>query len=439
MLPPASIPPLTPRRVVLATIVISLTLLAFWLLYLSRDVLIILFVAIVLSLAIRPLVVWLNKHNIPRGVGVAIVYLGLLGLVAGFILLLVPLIADQLTAIVNSIPDGYRQLRTALLNSNNWLVWRLGIELPVILPFMAGEPPPDEEALVTVGQAWGYANILFRAALVALTIILLGFYWTLDGERITRSILLLLPQESRGNARELITTVESKVGAYIFGQGLLCLFIAAMNLIAFVLIGIPYALVLALFAGLMEALPMIGPILGAVPAVVLALSLGETNKVLWVIAATIIIQQLENAVLVPRIMRQAVGVNPLVTLLALLAFSSVLGVVGALIAIPLAVILQILVDRYLLTAEDALVKEEITGRTYSSRLRYEVQQLTGDIRKLLRAKSTQLEGDEDKLEDEIENIALELDAMLAEVENDGLESAEKAPRKAAQKAVEESP
>jgi predicted PurR-regulated permease PerM len=135
--------------------------------------------------------------------------------------------------------------------------------------------------------------------------------------------LLLLPQERRESSRELIAAMETKVSAYIAGQGVLMLVVGVMAFIAYWLIGLPYVLVLAFVAGVMEAVPLVGPLLGAIPAALVALTLGP-DKLIWVIVATVVIQQLENSFLVPRIMRQAVGVNPFVTLLALFAFSSLL-------------------------------------------------------------------------------------------------------------------
>jgi predicted PurR-regulated permease PerM len=139
--------------------------------------------------------------------------------------------------------------------------------------------------------------------------------------------------------------METKVSAYIGGQSILMLVVGSMALLAYGLIGLPYILVLAFVAGVMEAVPLIGPLMGAIPALLVALSIGP-DKAIWVIVATLVIQQLENSILVPRIMSRAVGVNPFVTLLALLAFSSLLGIAGALMAIPLAAIIQLLLDRF---------------------------------------------------------------------------------------------
>ena len=151
---------------------------------------------------------------------------------------------------------------------------------------------------------------------------------------------------------------ETKLGGYVRGQGLLCLAVGVTAFIAYLLIGLPYALVLAIFAGFMEMVPIFGPALGAVPALLVALSV-DPSKAVWVVVATVIIQLLENTVLVPRIMKHSVGVNPIITLLSLIAFGSVFGFLGALLALPLAAIIQLLVSRVVLTtAENARKAQE---------------------------------------------------------------------------------
>jgi hypothetical protein len=172
----------------------------------------------------------------------------------------------------------------------------------------------------------------------------------------------------------------------------------------------------------MEVVPLIGPLLGAIPAVLVALSLGP-DKLIWVIIATLVIQQLENSVLVPRIMRRAVGVNPFVALLAIFAFGSLLGIAGTLMAIPLAAIIQLLLDRFIFHP-DATEPEIITGRDYTSRLRYEAQALAQDLR--LQARRPQAGLDQeirqtDQVMDEIEAITTDLDGLLAQVTYAGVE------------------
>jgi predicted PurR-regulated permease PerM len=214
----------------------------------------------------------------------------------------------------------------------------------------------------------------------------------------------------------MITAMEAKVGYYIIGQGILCLIIGVMALITYLLVGLPNALLLAVAAGVLEAVPMIGPLLGAIPAAVIALSISP-GKMVWVIVATLVIQQIENSLLVPRIMRKAVGINPFVSLLSIFAFSSLFGIAGALLAIPMAAIIQLLFDRFLFNPV-ALESEVTAGRDYASRLRYEAQYLAKDLRK--QSRFNKLGSDKnlkkiDKVMDEIEAITTDMADLLAEV------------------------
>jgi predicted PurR-regulated permease PerM len=255
---------------------------------------------------------------------------------------------------------------------------------------------------------------------MTIAILILVFYWTLDGPRNIHSLLLLIPKSQREGIGELISAMETKVGFYLAGQGVLCLFIGVLALVAYLLIGLPNALVLALVAGVLEAVPMIGPLLGAIPAGLVALSISP-SKLIWVVVATIVIQQLENSLLVPRVMRKAVGVNPFVSLLAFFAFSTLLGLAGALMAIPMAAIIQILLDRYVFHPT-AMEPEVSAGRDYASWLRYEAQDLAQDLRKQARLKkggSALRVKQIDQVMDEIEAITTDLDALLAQVPTPG--------------------
>jgi predicted PurR-regulated permease PerM len=274
--------------------------------------------------------------------------------------------------------------------------------------------------LASAGQVLDYSTLAAKVILIAIVILVLAFYWTLDGPRTIQSFLLLVPQGQRESISELISAMETKVGFYIAGQGVLCLVIGIMALLAYLLIGLPNALVLALVAGVLEAVPMIGPLLGAIPAALVALTIAPA-KLVWVIIATVIIQQLENSFLVPRVMRKAVGVNPFVTLLAFFAFSSLFGIAGALMAIPMAAFLQLVLDHFVFHPEP-MEAEVSAGRDYASRLRYEAQDLAQDLRKQARLKKggSDLRVKQiDQVMDEIEAITTDLDAQLAQIHTSG--------------------
>jgi predicted PurR-regulated permease PerM len=256
-------------------------------------------------------------------------------------------------------------------------------------------------------------NLAARSVLVLTALFLLGFYWTLDSERIIRSGLFWLPKGRREPIREFISEVEEKVGKFLLAQGILCLTIAVLALIAYLLIGVPYALLLALVAGIFEAVPVIGPVLGAIPALLVVLSVNPT-KALWVIVATIVIQGLENYVLVPRVMKQSLGVNTLVILLTLAAFTSLFGLQGALLAIPIAAVGQLFINRFVI-ARGEIETEQVGGRGQLYLLRYETQELAWDIRKQLRDKEKTGGLSEDVM-DHLESMTNRLDHVLSLVE-----------------------
>jgi predicted PurR-regulated permease PerM len=403
------------RRVVWATLVLGSVALGFWLLYRFNQVVFILVIAILIGTVIRPAVAWLHRRGLSRIAGVIVVYLLLLALLIGFVLLLFPLIVDQGTTIAGAVPGYYSSLREWMANSPNQLILRLSEYLPASLPSLGPARPTGTEVLSTAEQALGYAALAAKAVFLVIVILVLAFHWTIDGPQNVRSLLLLLPRDKRATARELVGSMESKVGAYIIGQGVLCLVIGAMALVAYLIIGLPNALVLALLAGLLEAVPMIGPLLGAIPAAMVALSIGPEKMVL-VIIATVIIQQLENSLLVPRVMRKAVGVNPFVSLLAVFAFGSLFGIPGVLMAIPIAAIIQLMFSRFVFDPE-AAEPEVAAGRDLTSRLRYETQDLVQDLRKHSRRRrgGSDLHIEQtDQIMEEIEAIAADLDSLLAE-------------------------
>lgn len=405
------------RRVVWATLVLVSVLLGFWLLYRFNQVVFILFISIVIGTVIRPVVSWLHQRGLPRMAGVILVYILLLALLISFVLLLVPLIVEQSTTIGAAVPGYYQNLRGWMTNYPNQLIVRLGGFLPAALPSLipGTTQQTGQEVMASAGQALGFMTLTANVVFTAMVILVLAFYWTLEGPRIIQSFLLLLPQDQRESISELVSAMEMKVGSYIAGQGFLCLVIGILALLAYLLIGLPNALVLALIAGLLEAVPMIGPLLGAIPAGLAALSIAP-NKLVWVIVATIVIQQLENSLLVPRVMRKAVGVNPFVTLLALFAFSSLFGIAGALMAIPMAAIIQLLLNRFVF--HPATMEPEVSaGRDYASRLRYEAQDMAQDLRKQARLNKggSDLRVKQiDQVMDEIETITTDLDALLAQ-------------------------
>jgi predicted PurR-regulated permease PerM len=408
----------TTGQVVLATVFVVCVFLTFWLLYSLRMVLFLFFVAIVIGTAIRPAVEWLHRRGVARSVGIIIIYIVLAGLLTGFLAMILPLLADQATEISRNLPEYYSGFRSSLINSSNRLLQNVGWRFPSQLSLLGNRAPgnAEEEVITQVSQTLLYTNLMLKGVLNTLAVFLLAYYWTQEGNIVLRSILRVFPSQRRKNVREFVQLAESKIGGYVRGQGLLCVAIGIAAFIAYLVIGLPYTLVLAIFAGVMEMVPIFGPALGAVPAFLVALTV-DPSKAIWVIVATAVIQMLENAVLVPRIMKNAMGVNPIIVLLSLIAFSSVFGFAGALLALPLAAIVQLLVSRVVVTAADS-VKQAAAREGQIQTLLDESQELMQTIYETSNKNPAFQDLPEaDRLE--IYSLAEELNQVLGQIRKEG--------------------
>jgi predicted PurR-regulated permease PerM len=405
------IPAIPARQLVWWTLGITAVVLCFWLLIRFQEMVLLLLTALILSTAVRPGAVWLEKHGIAKPIGLLLIF-SLVGLLlAVLIWATVPVLVEQSAALGQSVGEGYRLLYQTLEQSTNILVQRFLTLLPPNLDGLAsgsGTALPELEVPVAPETTQGEQIVIGVAQAIA--VIIFTFYWTLEGEYIKSAFFMMLPLNNRASTRELIQKIEQTVGSYLLGQGMLCLIIGALAFVAYLLIGLPHALLLAVFAGLLEAVPIVGPFLGAVPAFIIGLSVSPVTG-LWVVVASIVIQQLENSLLVPRVMDRTIGIRPLVSLLALVAFGSLYGILGALIALPLAGVIQLLMDRYLLARES--LEQEEPGRGRLSVLRYETNQLVQDVRSQMRKKESVPSAVSDFVEDELESLAIDLESFLA--------------------------
>ncbi len=418
----------TPRQVFLATLFVAGLLLSLALLYHFRIVVLMLFVAILIGTGLKPGVSFLAARGIPRLRGQILIYVALLVGIGGFAVFALPPFVEQSSAVTTLARSYYNDLRRVLVFSDSTIVRNLALTLAPNLDLDLTDESeetvgtPQEEAAETanaVAQVFTYIGVAAQVIFFVVATSLMAFYWTLESDRAIRTVLLLFAPSRRDDAREVIGAVEQKLGAYLFGMGILLLAIGILSLIAYLLIGLPNALVLAVIAGLMEAVPTIGPILGAIPAVLVAAST-DPSKIIWVVAASIVIQLAENNLLVPRVMDRSVGVSPLLTILAIAALSSLIGLAGALLAVPIAAIVQLLFNRFIVTPvlEPALKPE---GRSYGSYLRLQAQEIAHDSRSQIAmgAPDVAENPDDERIEELIESLARDLDQILAQVAQAG--------------------
>ncbi len=411
------LPDLSAQQLILGTVVVGLVILGFWLLFRFYQVILLLMAGIVVSLALKPAVDRLKARGVPPAVAVGLLYGAMLIVAILFLRFGAPLIADQASNIGAQLGEIYASFRQALQNMPNLLMRRLAELLPATpsLPqALPGDAAAETDTASTINQGMHYVGLGSLAIFHIGAIFLIAFFWTIESERIIRSGVGLLPLGRREAARDLITQIEQRVSGYVAGQLLISVILGALSMVAYFIIGLPYAPVLGLFVAIMEIIPVIGPLIGAVPALVLGFSISPLAA-LWTVVAALVIHQLEANVLSPRVMKRTLGMRPLVTLLALTAFGTLFGILGALIALPLAAVLQLLFDRFLVDAPSQV--DQSDQRDSVGLLRYETQEFIEDVRKVIRQREDEGSGPEkasETTEDKLEAIALDLDSLLSQ-------------------------
>lgn len=419
---------LTVRRVMSATLVVIGVSMGFWLFYRFYMVVFIFFAALSVQIALEPAIDYLHRHGLQRKYGIIVIYLIFFSILVPVSWFLLPALIDQVISLALDLPTYYGDLRTSLLQNTTPVLRQLIQFLPSTLSFAAfGISGSSETAAMTTDSLhtlWGALAYGGQIGFILIAVLALAFSWTTEGDRVVRRMLLRAPQAKRDELRALIEEMEGKIGAYFRGQLILCLAVGLASIVIFFLLGVPNALVLGAIMAVTEAVPVIGPIIGTVPAVAMTLSVAP-EKTLWVIVGISMIQLLENNLLVPRIMDQSVGVNAIVSILAISAFGILFGIGGAILAIPLAAMVQILVQRFLFalpTPEEAADEASVTqdaSRSQLGRLRLAARALAQDVRKQGRNENTTevVEGSgTERAEDLIEAIALDLDRLLVQQE-----------------------
>jgi predicted PurR-regulated permease PerM len=326
-----------------ATVTVALV----WLLYLVRDTLLLIYVAGLIAVGLSPLVDRLEQQRLtrrvrlPRWAAILSVYLVLFTVIGLFVMLMVPPLAAQARDLYNAAPDYASRVQ-------QWLIRQgvLGQEITIGEAVRQGAPAAGTDAVGTVLSAiWGFVGGVFGIV----TILIVAFYLLIEAENILRMMVRLFPRQERGRVRDAFRRAGEKVSAWMAGQLLLGAIIGTTAAVGLWILGVPYFYVLALIAGIGELIPIVGPLLAAIPAVVVAFSVSPATA-LGVAVFFFLQQQVENHVLVPKVMSRQVGISPVLVIMALLIGGSLLGLVGAILAVPTAAILQVLLQELLAEA-----------------------------------------------------------------------------------------
>lgn len=404
--------PITLRRVALGTVLVMLVVLGFVLLLQLRDVIVAIFLGILLATALRPIMEVLRRVKLSRHLSAFGAVLLLVALVIGALVAVAPTFVAQGQRLIEEVPAFYADARNLLVSSPYRIIYQFGLGLQ---PTISIEPRVLLENMVS--QAAIVLPQIGQVAILGLGILLFTYYWLVYRERSIVGLLFLLPEERRETTEALWIQIEDKIGAFIRGQVVLGVVVGALSLVGYWIIGMPYTLLLGLIAGVLELVPYLGPIITAVFAAAIGFTVSPELGLLSLVVAAIV-QQLENTVLVPRIMDRAVGVSPVVTLLAIAGFGTLFGLSGAFLAIPLAAVLQVLFEYWIQWSQRTVTEEGIQGRGTFALLRYQLLDLVQDVRNRLRNKEEVMEEGIDEPEEDLELLLADLERLIPQLEEE---------------------
>lgn len=297
---------------------------ALWLLFQIREIILVLFVAMILASSLNPYVRKLEeKLRFPRWTAILTIYLFALAFLGTLIGLIVPPLVEQTTTLINNLPELLARFRV------------LGIDEKLITSQLSQLTSlPGNLIKFIVGV---FSNLVAIIGLVVIT-----FYLLLERKNLSDYLTLFFGKEKGKEFEIIINEIEGRLGGWVRGQFFLMGSIGLLSFIAYSLIGIEFALPLAILAFLLEIIPNIGPTISAFPAILVGLTISPSHA-LAVGAACFLIQQIENSILVPRILKEITGVNPLISIISLAIGLKLAGVGGAMLAIPTYLIIETIV------------------------------------------------------------------------------------------------
>lgn len=295
---------------------------ALWIIWKIWPVIGYLFFALILSLALEPFVEALTKRKFHRVTAVLIVVLTALASFVALLLLGIIPFAAELESLLNEFPKYVEQT----------------VQYPALAQYSEQLTGTIESEVSKIPGAIVSATInIFSGIVTFLTILIFLVYMLIDFKNIRSKFFNLFPKNSRSEVQDSMITIEGKLGSWLRGQLLLMLIIGVITYVGLLLIGLPYATALAVLAGLFEIIPYIGPIISAIPAVIIGFSVSPLMGVTTIIFY-ILVQQIENIFIVPKVMQKAIGFNPLVTITVLMIGIQLFGPVGVILSIPIALI-----------------------------------------------------------------------------------------------------
>ena len=300
-----------------------------------RDILVQVLIALFVAVSLDPAVRWLVAHGVKRSIAVTIIFLITLAILTGFVWSLVPPLVGQATDLAAKVPDYLHQL-TLRSQTYREVADRYGLTQK--LTQYAADLPG-----IIGGGALGFLQGLFSAIVNVLLVVVLTIYFMLDLPRLRRGLVRLFPRSLRPRAAQATNVVVDKVGGYMIGNLIISLFAGVSSFICLMALQVPFALPLAVFVAITDLIPLIGATVGAAGCVLVALVTVDIWPRAVILAVFFLLyQQAENYLIAPRVLRNTVNMSSVAVLLAALIGGSILGVVGALMSIPVVAAVKVL-------------------------------------------------------------------------------------------------
>jgi predicted PurR-regulated permease PerM len=334
----------TARKAFVAAVVVGGVVVLALALWKVRVLIALLFLAFIVAAAMRPGVDALRRRHIPRGIGILVHYVALTAIVTALLWLVVPRAIDQVGDALQGLPSSRSELRAEAEESTG-----LRREILEGLQSRLEELPSGGEL---ADQALELGLLGFEVAIGIFFVLACAAYWIFERERAVDLVTSLLPRPRRKKVRDTWDLIDLKLGAYVRGQAVLILLVATALSFIFWQIGLPYWILVGAFAGVVEIIPVIGPLVAGA----LAVGVGLTESIGLGIAAgvaVLVVRLLEDYIVIPRVLGDAVGLSPLLVLVSVFGTALLFGEFAVLLAIPIAAVIGTLVEVVVLKKEPA--------------------------------------------------------------------------------------
>jgi predicted PurR-regulated permease PerM len=305
------------------------------------NVLVLVFVAVILASGLQPFIAWIRGHvPIGRGPTILLVYGVFLAIVVGMAFVILPAAISQLERTMASLPPFFE-------NAREWAATLrpagLSRSVTALIDAAARALQPPATATPAPGQVVQVGLTVAETITSLITLLTVVYFWLTEHARLQRYALAFVPMDRRKRARDVWNASETRLGMWVRGSLILMATIGIGTSIAYTLLGVPAALLLGLIAAIAEAIPIVGPLLGAIPAVLVAATVSP-ELALAVAGVYLVLQLIEGNVLVPLVMRNTIGISPFLVILSVLIGGAAGGFVGALLAVPIAAVTEVLIE-----------------------------------------------------------------------------------------------